>query len=195
MSSPFLSKTELFSYFNSLPYPVILLDEQGADCWRNCAAAALPPPLFLPLRHKAPPSSWLLSRCGAWQVLQQKTERCDPLTALPLRDALQHSHASQALLFFADVNGMKRLNRERGYAAGDAHLLEAVACMQRCLGEDVCLCRYGGDEFAACLDRAQSEAARPALAQQALFRWVLCPLDDTDWSHQVDVAHRRLHER
>jgi diguanylate cyclase (GGDEF)-like protein len=50
-----------------------------------------------------------------------------------------------------DVNGLKKVNDNRGHIAGDELLVGAANCMKKCFGSYGKIYRMGGDEFAAIL--------------------------------------------
>lgn len=72
----------------------------------------------------------------------------DPLTKLGNRFALETSFKSLegvGILCMWDVNGLKRVNDEKGHHAGDAYLLAFVSAYQKQSSDT--LYRVGGDEF------------------------------------------------
>jgi diguanylate cyclase (GGDEF)-like protein len=74
----------------------------------------------------------------------------DPLTKLGNRYALEANFRGAAQLSMWDVNGLKRINDERGHHAGDAYLLAFVKAYEMSsaqLGAPERLYRVGGDEF------------------------------------------------
>ena len=54
-----------------------------------------------------------------------------------------------ALLFFADVDGLKQINDSGGHAEGDQALVAAAAILRSTFRDSDILSRLGGDEFAA----------------------------------------------
>ena len=54
----------------------------------------------------------------------------------------------QALLVFADVNGLKRINDTHGHADGDRALITAAEVFNRTFRDSDVIARIGGDEFA-----------------------------------------------
>jgi diguanylate cyclase (GGDEF)-like protein len=52
------------------------------------------------------------------------------------------------LLFFADVDGLKRINDSFGHAEGDLTLKRAAAVLQHAFRDSDIIARLGGDEFA-----------------------------------------------
>jgi diguanylate cyclase (GGDEF)-like protein len=74
----------------------------------------------------------------------------DPLTKLGNRYALEANFRGAGCLSMWDVNGLKRVNDERGHHAGDAYLLAFVNAYQSSsefLGVPERIYRVGGDEF------------------------------------------------
>ena len=53
------------------------------------------------------------------------------------------------LLFFMDLNGLKRINDAFGHAEGDRALQESAWALKKTFRESDVLARFGGDEFAA----------------------------------------------
>ena len=62
-------------------------------------------------------------------------------------DALGRNLRS-ALVVYADVDDVKRINDTGGHSAGDRLLCDAAAALERAAGEGAVLGRLGGDEFA-----------------------------------------------
>ena len=56
-----------------------------------------------------------------------------------------------ALLFYADLDGLKEINDTFGHPAGDEVLVEAAAILRKIFRESDIIARLGGDEFAALL--------------------------------------------
>jgi diguanylate cyclase (GGDEF)-like protein len=52
------------------------------------------------------------------------------------------------LLFFADVDGLKQINDERGHAEGDLALVRAAQVLEKTFRDSDVIARFGGDEFA-----------------------------------------------
>jgi GGDEF domain-containing protein len=85
----------------------------------------------------------------------------DPLTKLGNRYALEANFRGAGSLSMWDVNGLKRVNDERGHHAGDAYLLDFVKAYQigsAQLGAPERLYRVGGDEFVG-LHHAKTDLA------------------------------------
>jgi diguanylate cyclase (GGDEF)-like protein len=109
-------------------------------------------------------------------------------------------HNRQLAVAIIDLDGLKRLNDERGHAAGDQALRELVDAFQGHLRAGDGLYRIGGDEFAlllpesgapavdALLDRARMTA--PAFSQG----WAAHPDDGDTATGLVQRADERLFE-
>jgi diguanylate cyclase (GGDEF)-like protein len=82
----------------------------------------------------------------------------DPLTGLHNRrgfltlaeQQLKFSdrHQRDMLLFFADLDGMKRINDTLGHEEGDAALIDVAAILKETFRSSDIIARIGGDEFA-----------------------------------------------
>ena len=71
-----------------------------------------------------------------------------------------------------DVNGLKRVNDEKGHLAGDELVCGASECLRECLKPYGNVYRIGGDEFAAILYATEEEYARiPGEVQAAVDAW------------------------
>jgi diguanylate cyclase (GGDEF)-like protein/PAS domain S-box-containing protein len=57
-------------------------------------------------------------------------------------------HQRDMLLFFADLDGMKRINDTLGHEEGDAALIDVAAILQETFRSSDIIARVGGDEFA-----------------------------------------------
>lgn len=84
----------------------------------------------------------------------------DEVTGLPNRRAYQENIdrlgekplASDLVLVYADVNGLKGINDNIGHQAGDEIISASAACLEKGLGAYGKIYRIGGDEFAAVLN-------------------------------------------
>ncbi len=76
------------------------------------------------------------------------------------------------MLVMIDLDGLKRINDERGHAHGDALLREFAQALSGLKEDGMSVFRLGGDEFAVLGDRSQEELAR----------------------HKINQIERRLHE-
>lgn len=138
------------------------------------------------LEHRAAPFALgaallLLAVNAGWHDL--RTARClererrramhDALTRLPNRRAfdrrlrkLAARRARPASLLFVDLDGFKQLNDTLGHEAGDAALVRVAEALRAAvpLDEGLC-CRWGGDEFAVLLPRADRRRAEQVAAR------------------------------
>ena len=69
-------------------------------------------------------------------------------------------NGSQALIMFADINNMKKINDRYGHAFGDMAINTVSDAIKTCIGEDNAIgIRYGGDEFLIIAANASQEYA------------------------------------
>jgi two-component system cell cycle response regulator len=61
---------------------------------------------------------------------------------------LAHRNAQRLLLFFCDVNNLKKINDSFGHGEGDLALIRAADALEQTLRDSDILARIGGDEFA-----------------------------------------------
>jgi diguanylate cyclase (GGDEF)-like protein len=135
-------------------------------------------------------------------IREANQARYDPLTGLANRRAceeraeleLARSQRSGAALSvaFLDFDGLKRINDERGHAAGDAALVHLAETAQAILRPTDLLSRIGGDEFVLLLPDtdyddattvirriqsrlAESEEGEPASITVGLVTWRSAP--------------------
>ena len=54
---------------------------------------------------------------------------------------------SRFVIFFIDIDGLKKINDIHGHRAGDEAILAVVACIKKILRKNDIVIRYGGDEF------------------------------------------------
>jgi diguanylate cyclase (GGDEF)-like protein/PAS domain S-box-containing protein len=103
-----------------------------------------------------------------WQVSH------DPLTGvgnrLMLAERLDLLTATRArvAVFYADLDGLKRINDRLGHRAGDTVLREVAARLTAELGRDDTVARFGGDEFVIACPAVTSERDAAALALRLL---------------------------
>ena len=118
-------------------------------------------------------------------VLGRKIDRfrylstVDALTGLPNRRALEmrlreewgrsRRYGSPLSMLLIDIDGLKRVNDERGHAAGDQILRGASKGIRSSLRAVDFGGRWGGDEFAVLAPNTPKDAAQ-ALAQRLLDR-------------------------
>jgi diguanylate cyclase (GGDEF)-like protein len=71
---------------------------------------------------------------------------------------------SELVVAFVDVDGLKRVNDERGHAAGDQLLRQVADTLRRRLRSYDLVIRYGGDEFVCAMSGVGAELAGAKLA-------------------------------
>lgn len=108
-------------------------------------------------------SLWRKENRSRWEA-----KRVDPMTGLQnklgfieVAGFLMRAHDRPWALIFIDCDHFKRVNDQYGHLLGDAVLYTLARTMTHCLPGIPCLARYGGDEFAACLQ----ETDKTRLAQ------------------------------
>jgi diguanylate cyclase (GGDEF) domain len=74
--------------------------------------------------------------------------------------AIARRRGSAISFAMLDLDHFKRVNDERGHAAGDAALIAACETCRSALRSTDILCRYGGEEFMIILPEAAPRAAR-----------------------------------
>lgn len=99
----------------------------------------------------------------------------DSLTPLPNRRGFTRQlaqliarvdrYGDPAALLFIDLDGLKMINDSFGHGAGDAALLHVSQLLISGLRLSDSVARFGGDEFAVLLDRADREAAEETAAR------------------------------
>jgi diguanylate cyclase (GGDEF)-like protein/PAS domain S-box-containing protein len=74
---------------------------------------------------------------------------------------IKHARRSKrrAMLVFADLNGLKRINDTHGHADGDRALIAAADVFMRTFRDSDVVARIGGDEFAVLALEADNESA------------------------------------
>jgi len=88
----------------------------------------------------------------------------DPLTGLPNRHQCESVLEAKVSarrpfgLVYLDLNGFKRINDERGHAAGDAVLQVVARRLTGVIREHDLVARIGGDEFVVLLDGVHTHA-------------------------------------
>ncbi|SDP80671.1 diguanylate cyclase (GGDEF) domain-containing protein [Phyllobacterium sp. YR620] len=63
-------------------------------------------------------------------------------------------------LLIVDADHFKKINDNHGHHTGDAALIAIAQCISRCIGEDDCAGRIGGEEFAIFLATADETEVR-----------------------------------
>jgi two-component system, cell cycle response regulator len=113
---------------------------------------------------------------GLGYVLGRQADRLrhasttDPLTGLPNRramsDRLQSEwrraarYESPLALLLIDIDGLKRVNDERGHSGGDRLLRSTASAIRQTLRATDFGARWGGDEFSIVAPQTSREAAR-----------------------------------
>lgn len=64
-------------------------------------------------------------------------------------------NSKELSLIMIDVNGLKQANDTYGHEAGDELICAVPKCCRDVLGEDVLICRMGGDEFAIIITKGK----------------------------------------
>ena len=101
----------------------------------------------------------------------------DPLTGLPNRRAMNDRlrsewqraarYGSPLALLFIDIDGLKRINDERGHSGGDRLLRSTATAIRQTLRATDFGARWGGDEFSIVAPQTSREAAQ-RLAERLL---------------------------
>ncbi|MDI9239520.1 bifunctional diguanylate cyclase/phosphodiesterase [Lysobacter sp. LF1] len=102
--------------------------------------------------------------------------RSDPLTGLLNRDAvlaelesrLDDPLRSQLAVLYVDLDRFKVVNDVLGHAAGDRLLASAARRIQRAIGSEGLIARFGGDEFLVICDTG-SDPSRPERLADAIL--------------------------
>ncbi len=103
--------------------------------------------------------------------IEWRFARIDPLTGALNRKAffeavkIEASQPGMAVLFFADVDGLKQLNDRIGHEAGDDALRQFADCVRKSIRRNDVFARIGGDEFVIFL-RVRDAAAAGLVAQR-----------------------------
>lgn len=98
--------------------------------------------------------------------IEWRSARLDPLTGALNRKAFfeaaegEASHGSMAIIAYADVDGLKRLNDKFGHEAGDEALRDFAARIKKSIRKDDLFARMGGDEFVIMLKVRDGNAAK-----------------------------------
>lgn len=98
--------------------------------------------------------------------IEWRSARLDPLTGALNRKAFfeaakdESSHGRMAVIVYADVDGLKRLNDKLGHEAGDEVLREFAARIRKSIRKNDLFARMGGDEFVIMLKVRDANAAK-----------------------------------
>lgn len=98
--------------------------------------------------------------------IEWRFARLDPLTGALNRKAFfeaaegEAGQGCMAIIAYADVDGLKRLNDKYGHEAGDEALIDFAARIKRSIRKDDLFARLGGDEFVILLKVRDGSAAR-----------------------------------
>jgi diguanylate cyclase (GGDEF)-like protein len=121
----------------------------------------------------------------------------DVLTGLPNRRALRRRlideirrssrYRSPVSLLVIDVDDLKRINDERGHAAGDRSIRRVAASITATLRASDLGARWGGDEFAVVMPNADSDAAHH-LAERLMAHLAAQPADGRGASVTVSIG-------
>lgn len=107
--------------------------------------------------------SWSLTASARAHGEAQHAAATDPLTGAWNRrsgeDALDRAHGAFALLVI-DLDDFKRVNDERGHAAGDAVLRGTARAIRAAVRPDDPVVRWGGDEFVVVVPGVSADDAR-----------------------------------
>lgn len=71
---------------------------------------------------------------------------------------LARRNSQQALLLFADIDGLKQINDRFGHAEGDTAIKRVAEVLKRTFRESDVAARLGGDEFAVLANEATGES-------------------------------------
>jgi diguanylate cyclase (GGDEF)-like protein len=97
------------------------------------------------------------------QTLVEET-MSDPLTGVLNRrgwnDYIQRLPATDGLILFFDVNGLKAVNETLGYEEGDRVLRRLGGILRQSFRAQDGVCRWGGDEFVVHMSGSTEAAAR-----------------------------------
>ena len=136
-------------------------------------------------------------------ILARKVDRfrhlstIDPLTGLANRRALEtrlrdewrrsERYGSPLSILLIDIDGLKRINDERGHAAGDQILRGASEAIRASLRGPDCGARLGGDEFIVLAPNTTTDSAH-SLARRLLEQMTRQTGTDRPASASIGVA-------
>jgi diguanylate cyclase (GGDEF)-like protein len=159
----------------------------------------------------------LMGQVDAQRKLLAFRSRYDSLTGLLNRNGFieavearlaKATRDSPKALLFVDVNEFKGINDTFGHAAGDRVLQEIARILSESTGTDL-VCRWGGDEFVALLDRG-GETAKECMSRieervrlwshgnglpvSVSFGMSVAPADGVDLDTLLSVADIKLYQ-
>ena len=104
--------------------------------------------------------------------------------AVALKNEMDRARRSESplVLAFVDVDDLKRVNDERGHAAGDAVLRAVTGALRSRLRSYDPIVRYGGDEFVCALSDTSMDQAR------ARFEEISLELAEADGGASISVG-------
>lgn len=98
--------------------------------------------------------------------IEWRSARIDPLTGALNRKAFfeaaegEAGHGNMAIIAFADVDGLKRMNDKFGHEAGDEALRDFAGRIKKSIRANDLFARMGGDEFVILLNVRDGNAAK-----------------------------------
>lgn len=107
-----------------------------------------------------------LDELTSYQTKLEDAAKYDFLTStvnrrglIDIFNKLDNESKNQIFFIMGDIDHFKKFNDTYGHAAGDRVLTEMAAIMQRSVGKDDVVCRWGGEEFIIMLLKRKSDEA------------------------------------